>query len=185
MMNRRAIPDHRRAFPACRRAGTTWRPRYQHRYTHRRKTTTSPPRQTVHSSTGKMATRQGRTTRQTPRSTQVSNRICGFWFFISAKLRLFPEIYSQRREKWSLTTKPMPFALKRKTRPSAGFRLISGCCYRFRRRFVRDTFLSMRARSSSILTRSWVMVSRSRTVTQPSVTVSWSMVTQNGVPMAS
>ena len=47
------------------------------------------------------------------------------------------------------------------------------------------TFLSIRARSSAIGTRVCSMVSRSRTVTQLSVIVSLSMVTQNGVPMAS
>lgn len=57
--------------------------------------------------------------------------------------------------------------------------------YRFRSKLLRLTRLSMRARRSSIFTRSWLMVSRSRTVTQPSSSDWWSTVMQNGVPMAS
>ena len=47
------------------------------------------------------------------------------------------------------------------------------------------TSLSMIDRSSAAATRRWAIVSRSRMVTVPSSRDWWSMVTQNGVPMAS
>ena len=42
------------------------------------------------------------------------------------------------------------------------------CHYSLRSRLLSDTFLSIIAWRSSIFTRSWLIVSRSRTVTQPS-----------------
>ena len=57
--------------------------------------------------------------------------------------------------------------------------------FSFFRREVMLTRSLMSLCRSSIFTLSWVMVSRSRTVTQWSLRESWSTVTQNGVPMAS
>ena len=57
--------------------------------------------------------------------------------------------------------------------------------YRFLRRLLRLTFLSSIDLSSSTGTLTCSIVSRSRTVTQLSFSVSWSTVMQKGVPMAS
>ena len=57
--------------------------------------------------------------------------------------------------------------------------------YSFFRSETMLTLSSMMAFSSLMATRSCFIVSRKRRVTQPSFSVSWSTVTQYGVPMAS
>ena len=55
----------------------------------------------------------------------------------------------------------------------------------FLRRLLRFTFSSSMARSPATGTLCCCMLSRSRTVTQPSLSESWSTVMQKGVPIAS